>query len=417
MLRHVVLISDLSVERDGATAIALAAMRALRRNGVKVTYVCGDHGENSEFDTLGVKVAPVRGREITATRPLQAVLTGLYSAEAAKVLRSVIADVDAKGVVYHLHNWSKILSPSIFEPLSAVSDRLVISTHDYFLACPNGGFFNFQTKSPCQLTPMSMTCLGTNCDRRSYADKIWRVTRHLVRRRLMNLISAAPTVMAVHSGMVDHLKRGGIPESSIKVLRNPVTPWSETRVEVEKNSKYLFVGRLDHDKGADLLARAARQAGVSLQMIGDGPLRPFLESSYPEVELLGWQTRSQIAETAKNARVVVVPTASRETFGLVAFEALASGIPVIISRFAATADEIVRHNVGLSCDPYDGDDLARAIRTTAVDDSEILAMSERAWQARDTLVSSHRKWSETLLEIYERAAAPAAMTSVRDHEH
>jgi hypothetical protein len=47
MLRRVVLISDLAVERDGATAVAMSAVRTLRRRGVAVTYVCGDDGQNA----------------------------------------------------------------------------------------------------------------------------------------------------------------------------------------------------------------------------------------------------------------------------------------------------------------------------------------------------------------------------------
>jgi glycosyltransferase involved in cell wall biosynthesis len=405
MLNHVVLITDLSVEHDGATAIALAAARVLRRNGIKVTYVCGDDGNNPELKSLGIRVVPVRGHEIGATHPFQAAVKGLYNSEAVRVLRTVINEVDAEGVVYHLHNWSKILSPSIFQPLNVVSHRLIISTHDYFLACPNGGFFNFQTKSPCELTPMTMSCIGTNCDRRSYVDKIWRVARNVVRQRFLNLSNAAPIIVPVHDGMTVLLKRGGISEQSIKVLRNPVIPWSETRIEVEKNRTCLFVGRLDHDKGPDFLASAARNAGVPLKMIGDGGLRPFLERNYPEIELLGWQSRKQISEAARTARIVVMPSKTRETFGLVAFEALASGIPVIISKFAATADEIVRHEVGLSCDPYDHESLTQAIRSIATNDDQALAMSGRAWAARNLLLLSNKNWGEHLLKIYDDAAS------------
>lgn len=408
--RRVVLISDLAVERDGATAVAMSAVRALRKNGVAVTYVCGDDGQNAELADLGVQVAPVRGQEIGKASAFAAATAGLYSAKAAKVLRNVIKQVDGEGVVYHLHNWSKILSPSIFHVLNPVSERLLVSTHDYFLACPNGGYFNFKKKSPCELTPLSGACLATDCDRRSYLQKIWRVVRSVTLRGLIDLSRKNATILAVHDGMVDHLVRGGINPDSIKVLRNPVTPWSDTRIAVENNRKFLFVGRLDHDKGAELLAQAARDAGSPIQMIGDGPLRSQLEQSFPEAELLGWQSRKQVARIARDARVVVMPTASRETFGLVAFEALTSGIPVIISRFAATSDEIVRREIGFSCDPYDARGLADLMKMMAVDDTRLRDMSERAWEARGSLAHSPESWGERLMAIYadaNRAAAPA----------
>jgi glycosyltransferase involved in cell wall biosynthesis len=250
--------------------------------------------------------------------------------------------------------------------------------------------------------PLSTACLRSNCDRRSYLEKIWRITRSLIRSRLIDLSRKTATILAVHEGMVDHLIRGGISENSIEVLRNPVTPWSEKRIAAEKNHKFLFVGRLDHDKGAHLLAESARNAGVTLQMVGDGPLRPILEQTFPEVELMGWQSRENVAQIARGARVVVMPTGSRETFGLVAFEALTSGIPVIISKFAA-CDEIVRNDIGLSCDPYDARALADVLRSLAADDHRLRLMSERAWRMRSSLALSNRSWGDHLLSIYERA--------------
>jgi glycosyltransferase involved in cell wall biosynthesis len=411
MLRRVVIISDLAVERDGPTAVAMSAVRALRNSGIAVTYVCGDDGQNAELTDLGVQIVAVQGQEIAKANPFGAAISGLYNAKAAEVLRNVIKEVDGEGVVYHLHNWSKILSPSVFHVLNAVSDRLLVSTHDYFLACPNGGYFNFRRKSPCELVPLSASCLGTNCDRRSYVQKSWRVVRSLMLRGLIDFSRKNATILAVHDGMVDHLVRGGISLDSIKVLRNPVTPWSDARIKVETNRKFLFVGRLEHDKGAELLAQSARDAGVRIQMIGDGPLRTLLEQSYPEAELMGWRSREQVAQIARDARVVVMPTGSRETFGLVAFEALTSGIPVIISRFAATSDEIVSKDIGFACDPYDAKTLAGLLKMMAIDDNRLQAMSERAWQTRDSLALSHESWGDRLLAIYQDASRAAAQAN------
>jgi hypothetical protein len=115
MIRHVVLISDLSVERDGATAVAMTAVRILRQRGVAVTYLCGDNGENAELQALGVRVVPVSGQEIRKANPFNAAFLGLYNIRAAKTLRDLIDEIDGEGVVYHLHNWSKILSPPYSE--------------------------------------------------------------------------------------------------------------------------------------------------------------------------------------------------------------------------------------------------------------------------------------------------------------
>ena len=81
-----------------------------------------------------------------------------------------------------------------------------------------------------------------------------------------------------------------------------------------------------------ILSQAARGADCRVRVIGDGPLRGVLSGEYPELELLGRRSKSEIGELVKGARCVVVPTLWRETFGLVTLEALTSGIPVIVSR-------------------------------------------------------------------------------------
>lgn len=408
MLRRVVVISDLSVERDGPTAMALATVRMLRRNGIEVTYVCGDDGANAALRDLGVSVVSLGGLELAAASRINAAFAGLFNFKAANILRKLIDDTDGEGVVYHLHNWSKILSPSVFGVLNRVSERLFISTHDFFLACPNGGYFNFQTKSACELDPLSFGCIATNCDRRSYGEKIWRIVRALMRRSLISLSGKRPTILAVHEGMVDYLVRGGLNREAIRVLRNPVSPWSDTRIAAENNSKFLFVGRLEHDKGADLLAAAARAARIQLQIVGDGPLRSDLERLYPEVEFMGWQSREQVAVIARSARTVVVPTASRETFGLVAFEALTSGIPVIISKFGIASGEITRNGLGFACDPYDHDELTRLLRQMAGDTEKLRQMSVACWEQRNTITLTSGQWEERLLNLYEDAAGNTA---------
>jgi glycosyltransferase involved in cell wall biosynthesis len=379
----------------------LANVRSLLRSGVPVTYFCGDLGDSDELRALGATIEAVGSRELRATTPFQAALSGLYNVTAARKLKALIEACDTPGTIYHVHNWSKILSPSIFAALRPVMSRVILTAHDYFLACPNGGFFDFQAHKPCSLKPLSAACVLSNCDRISYAEKMWRLARDIGRRSFMNLANGGGTVLAVHDAMVEMLHRGGIAPSAIKVLRNAVTPWRDSRVAAESNREFLFVGRLDHDKGALLLAEAASKAGVPLTFIGEGQLASTISAVYPQARLAGFQNRDGLHDFAARARCLVVPTRSRETFSLVAFEALASGIPVIISEFAATRDEIVDNGLGLSCNPYDIDALVASLSEIAANDDRVAAMSQRGFAARKTLALSFDDWTQGLLEVYK----------------
>lgn len=396
---HLVIINDVSDARGGAESIALIGAKALRANGVPVTWITGDDAASAELTKHGIEVATAGSSHILDGSRLTAGLRGLYNSKAARFLSDWILRHDTPRTIYHLHAWSKFLSPSIFSALRPVSSRLVVHAHDFFLVCPNGGYFDFQRGRRCELVPLSAACVACNCDRRRYSHKVWRVARQGVLRALFGPGTGA-RVLAVHDGMIPLLERGGLDRDRLLVLRNPVVPWRTERVFAERNRTFLFVGRLDGDKGVDLLAKAARQAGVPLRVIGSGPLAAVLAQDFPEVELVGWKSREEIAELCRDARALVLPTRSRETFGLAALEALTSGLPVIISANALLSPEIAAGGFGVSCDPNDATALANMLGRLAVDDELVAAMSRKAHAEAHQLAPTVSQWTDELLACY-----------------
>jgi glycosyltransferase involved in cell wall biosynthesis len=402
---HVVIINDDCVASGGAAGIALMSARVLQARGVRISYLAGD-GRGGTMPQLD-NVLSLSGRHILDGARGAAALRGLYDRNTRRSIEQWIRANDSPHTIYHLHNWHKVLSPSAFAALKSVRDRLFISAHDYFLVCPNGGQFNYPRQRACELRPMSSACVLTQCDRRSYVHKLWRVTRTAVRDMLFDLPEVEATVLAVHDGMLPYLVSGGVPRHRIRVLRNPVIPWRRERVAAERNNEVLFVGRLERDKGIDLLAEAARRVGATLTAIGEGPLHRELSVRYPEVRFLGYQNPQEIAAVAQSARIVVSASRWRETFGLTTLEALTSGIPVVVSQFALIAGEVAERGFGLTCNPYDQDELAATLKTLLRDDEMVAAMSRRAFAAAGQLTSTPEKWGDELMALYtERISLP-----------
>lgn len=401
MPHRVVVLNDLSVVRGGATSIAVLSAKLLSARGIPVTLITGDNAAmtfapgEATFEVVGVG-----GTHILEGGRLGALVRGIYNRRAARVLSRWIALNDTPRTIYHLHGWSKILSPAVFSALQPVRARLVVHAHDFFLACPNGGYFNFRRGCACDLRPLSAACLTTNCDRRHYAHKLWRAVRLGVLRTINDPMPGAGRILAVHDGMNGLLERGGIGRGSLQVLRNPVAPWRTERVPAELNRHFLYVGRLDVDKGADVVARAAHLAGLPLRMIGSGPLEDEIRRKFPDVELTGWKTRTEIAALCLDARAVVMPTRSRETFGLAALEAMLSGLPVIVSSGAMLAPEILAANFGLVCDPQDPIGLADIMTRVANDDVTVATMSRNAHGGARNLAPTAAEWTDRLLATY-----------------
>jgi glycosyltransferase involved in cell wall biosynthesis len=111
----------------------------------------------------------------------------------------------------------------------------------------------------------------------------------------------------------------------------------------------LFVGRLEREKGLEVLLEAWRLAelgeGAVLALAGEGPLRDRAQG--PGVRALGYVSRPHLPALYAAADVLVLPSVRTATFvepwGLVVNEAMHQGTPVIASdAVGAVAGGLVR---------------------------------------------------------------------------
>jgi len=142
----------------------------------------------------------------------------------------------------------------------------------------------------------------------------------------------------------------GIAREKLVVLHNgiaAVTPETAAADWPANRRKVLFVGRLDRQKGVDILLAAARgqEDSLSVRIIGEAVVskrgvRPIAPSS---AEQLGWLSQVEVARQMNACDVVVMPS-RWEGFGLVAIEAMRAGKPVIASAVGGLT-EIVADGV------------------------------------------------------------------------
>jgi glycosyltransferase involved in cell wall biosynthesis len=414
---RIVVINDLSQPKGGASAIALLGAKLASEQGFKVTLLTGDDGAGPELARSGIDVVALGGSRLLSSGLMQAALGGLYNHSAARLVSSWIEANDTPATVYHLHGWAQILSPSIFDVLRPVSNRTVISAHDFFLVCPNGSFSIFSSGRVCELKPLSLACVVCNCDRRHYGHKLWRVARQAVQRRFFRP-AESPLVLAVHDRMRPFLTRSGIPDASIITLRNPARPFTENPIDPAVGHEVLYVGRLEETKGPDLALAAVRSAGGIMRLIGDGSMRHALQSAYPEMVFMGYQPPATIAHWVAQARMLVMPSRYPEPFGLVAVEAMWSGLPIIVAHTALLAEEIVQAGAGFSCDVRDVAAIAKAVETLLRDKVLARTMGSNAARRTTSLASTPEDWIKQLIAIYQRQLTPQVLTfSARPVSH
>jgi 1,2-diacylglycerol 3-alpha-glucosyltransferase len=168
------------------------------------------------------------------------------------------------------------------------------------------------------------------------------------------------------------------------------------------NRYFLFTGRLVAEKGVfDLLAAYAKleevvRRQVGLVFVGDGAARGQLERqaatiSPGVIKFAGFAQREQLATYYAFAEMLILPTHT-DTWGLVVNEAMACGLPVILSSVAGCAPDLVRENWnGLLISPKDVSSLVLAMQRLANDPN--LRADMGANSAAHIAGYSPREWS------------------------
>ena len=409
-IKRVVVITDLSDSTGGQEILALLSARLLKDLGIEVIYVCGDHGLSSEVQSLGVEVCAANKSRLLDLPRKQAFRRGLYDAEARAFMDRIVQTYDAPDTVFHLHGWAQIFSPSIFQALMPIAKRTYLHAHDMTLACPNGVYMDFNRSEVCMRRPLSSSCIAAHCDKRSYAQKLWRVVRHSVLARCMKMDAGWAGIIVIHPQMVPMLKRFGYSQDVFRLVRNPVRPYARNRIKAEENEAFLYVGRLEPEKGVVELAEAAKRVGVPLVCVGDGSLRNWLGQNFPNVTLTGKLTSQQISQFAYKSRALVFPSRLPEPFGLVLAEAVHSGLPVAVTRTALMSQEIETGGLGLTFDmqdPFSFD--AVLTKFSNMPSAKVLAMSQAGHSGHLRLGLSEEEWVSALIGLYEASVERAAL--------
>lgn len=221
----------------------------------------------------------------------------------------------------------------------------------------------------------------------------------------------------------DELRATGMPRATVwgrgvdTTLFRPDRRSATRRAMMGAEGKVLVlhVGRIAVEKDVATLVRAFAQARARLgdravfSIAGDGPKAAWVRAQTPWAHHLGFIDRQRLADLYADADLFVFPSPT-ETCGLVALEALASGVPVIGADAGGTQDNLREGITGRIIRAGDVAAFAEAIVELTEDESQRLAMHEAArafaigrdWARElDRLVEAYARLEDT------RSAAPA----------
>ncbi|HYI46073.1 MAG TPA: glycosyltransferase family 4 protein [Actinomycetota bacterium] len=306
--------------------------------------------------------------------------------------------------VIHVHNIYPALGAAVHTLARKLDVPLVMTVHNHRLRCPNG--YRFTEGQVCDrcvggnhLHALMHECFPSKGQAAGYATALW------IDRFARRVDTHVDLFIAPSRYMADRLGMWGISPDRVRMVRNFTDTSARPATPAEHG---VYAGRLSSEKGLDVLLEALKRCGdPPFELLGDGPLSAPLEKMASDLGLhnlkfRGRVDRVELDRLLATARYFVMPSLSDENAPLAVFEAMARGVPPVVSNRGGLP-ELVQDSALVTI-PGDPEDLARAIEALRRDD-ELRSRASRA--ARDFAVSElgpdrHR---DQLEAVYEAAVA------------
>lgn len=286
--------------------------------------------------------------------------------------------------------------------LPGVESHDVVHVHDWF------GTVGGARAAERAGRPLVMTVHSTEYDR-----SLGHPWDHILLREQFGLDHAA-RVIAVSRHLGHQLvERYHLPESRVRVIYNAVRPSPRLAPLERSRSIVLYVGRLAAMKGVDTFLRAAQRVaaespGTLFVVAGEGPEYPRLLTLAAHLGIsdsvlfLGRISEDERDLLLASASVFVLPSVV-EPFGIAALEAMAAGVPAVVSKTSGVAE--IADSV-FAVDFWDIEEFASRI-------AELLHYPElrSAMGSRGRWVALREGWAERALQtvqVYAEVVRPRA---------
>jgi glycosyltransferase involved in cell wall biosynthesis len=375
---------------SGEDAAVLNERRMLESRGVEVFSFDRCNDDIDDFSLMA--------RTATAANTI-------WSQRSRRELRGVLRS--ARPDVVHVHNTFSVLSPSIYGVCKAEGVPVVQTLHNFRFFCPSA--LLFRDGRPCE-----------SCLERSLLQSV----RHRCYRGSVSATATLATMLTLHRLIGTYSRdidryiiltqfgrskavKGGIPGEKLLVkpnfLPNPPPPG------LGGGGYVTYIGRLLEGKGAETMVRAWRQLpSVKLKIIGDGALRPELETmarrEHLNIEFAGMQQKEEVLNVISNAAFLIIPSECYEGFPMVIAESFACGTPILASRIGSMEELIEDGVTGMKFTAGDPHALAESVRLMLDNEAGLRRMRINARAYFDKHLTEQKNYLQ-LMNIYSDVIA------------
>jgi glycosyltransferase involved in cell wall biosynthesis len=215
----------------------------------------------------------------------------------------------------------------------------------------------------------------------------------------------------------------GIRGNVVELVENGVdlAIWQQKLPDAEANPtlRLIFIGRLIDWKALEIVleatARASKHRAVSLEVIGDGPMRQIWQDKAKQlglesvVKFTGFLFQADCARRLQQADAFVLPSLF-ECGGAVVLEAMAVGLPVIATAWGGPLDYL-DDTCGILVEPSSRDALVDGFSNAILRLAKSSSLRAQMGEAAHLRACQHFDWErkiDQMMELYASVLKPDA---------
>ena len=344
--------------------------------------------------------------QLSAARKLRLAAETIWSPSGASAVASAAAEF--KPDIVHFHNTFPLVSPAAYRAARAGGAAVVQTLHNYRLVCPAATCFRAgHVCTECVGRTLPTPGVVHGCYHGSRVQTLPVAGLIGVHNVLGTWQQEIDRYIALSDTQRALLIEGGLPAERIEVKPNFIDGIVAGEPVDTRAPGVLFAGRLTIEKGILTLLAAwcEHMQSVPLRIIGTGPLEILVReaaAANDAIEWLGFQPRERVLAEMRRARLVLVPSAWLEPFGLTVVEAFGSGTPVVASDLGGPAEIVEDGVTGFLAPAGDPVALARCVTTALARPERLNEMAQAARAAYASRYTAGVGYMR-LIEIYDAA--------------
>jgi len=248
--------------------------------------------------------------------------------------------------VIFIANYYHLLSPSILQAIKEykkdLNVKVVMTTHDFHLLCPNSGFRYFSWISEkfynFKKIPSIVDILTKKYDNRGLLYSVAKQLQWFIAYKILRLDGVIDTFISPSKFLASLLKEK---YKSVHLIRNPMPSLTSNKLNIHKQNpdklNLVFIGRVSQEKGLYPFIKSLKHIdfNYSLTIIGDGDFLSEmkkvveLEHLSDKIKFKNKMTRGQVLQELELYDILVLPSLWYENAPLSLVEASLKGLGII----------------------------------------------------------------------------------------